>query len=359
MKKYRLVRVIVFCGLIAFGFVSILVEGNLYNGSLFESWQQQRSMVENTIDQGLPLHGASTAFWSTMGFLLFDDGPTEVVVGRNHHWLFTKESFLNPPVNQKYRAMTVDLLVRLGDAMHKRAVNLVVVLVPDKARLRTEQLGKERYPVGLTTRYSAVKTSLETHGIKVVDLRSVLRMDNGLHKYFERDTHWTPHGAYRSASVVASVSAYRGTVMYTIRTLSKICHRGDLTKLMALPSRLERHYLPCENIPFNVAETTMEPLALPTTNPTVAVVGTSFSADPRWNFVGALKHWLNADVIDFSSKGRGFIEPLIRFLGDREARQMNLELLLIEIPERYFDRPIPDAMLTSYSAALTDFVKGP
>ena len=38
---------------------------------------------------------------------------------------------------------------------------------------------------------------------------------------------------------------------------------------------------------------------------------------------------------------------------------MNLELLLIEIPERYFDRPIPDAMLTSYSAALTDFVKGP
>ena len=42
----------------------------------------------------------------------------------------------------------------------------------------------------------------------------------------------------------------------------------------------------------------------------VTLVGTSYSADERWNFTGALQTALGADVLNLATEGRGPLPPM-------------------------------------------------
>ena len=71
--------------------------------------------------------------------------------------------------------------------------------------------------------------------------------------------------------------------------------------------------------------------------PEVVLLGTSFSADRRWNFAGALKQALSADVQNIAQQGQGPIVPMADFLNDYlpTPTANNLKLVIWEIPERY------------------------
>ena len=77
----------------------------------------------------------------------------------------------------------------------------------------------------------------------------------------------------------------------------------------------------------------------------VTLVGTSYSANANWNFVGALKQALRSDVINDSKDGHGPILPMLAYLKSDAFKNTPPQVLIWEFPERYLpvDNEIGDA----------------
>jgi len=69
--------------------------------------------------------------------------------------------------------------------------------------------------------------------------------------------------------------------------------------------------------------------------PEVALVGTSYSAQPRWNFHGALQEALQQDVGNYAKEGLGPFAPMFEYLKSADFAQAPPRLVVWEIPERY------------------------
>jgi alginate O-acetyltransferase complex protein AlgJ len=71
----------------------------------------------------------------------------------------------------------------------------------------------------------------------------------------------------------------------------------------------------------------------------VVLVGTSYSAGPLWSFDSALKVTLQADVLNVAEQGRGPFEPMQELLGSGVLADVQADVVIWEIPERYFLSP--------------------
>jgi len=67
----------------------------------------------------------------------------------------------------------------------------------------------------------------------------------------------------------------------------------------------------------------------------VALVGTSYSAEPAWHFDGFLKRELGTDVLNLSESGNGPFKPMDAALSSGVLEANGVRLVLWEIPERY------------------------
>ena len=67
----------------------------------------------------------------------------------------------------------------------------------------------------------------------------------------------------------------------------------------------------------------------------MALVGTSYSADERWNFAGALRQALGSDLVNFAEDGRGPLLPMLKFLQSDDFKNAPPRLVIWEFPERY------------------------
>ena len=67
----------------------------------------------------------------------------------------------------------------------------------------------------------------------------------------------------------------------------------------------------------------------------VALVGTSYSANPNWNFLGALQQALRSDVANYAEDGHGPILPMLKYLQSDEFKNSAPQVLIWEFPERY------------------------
>src|SRR3546814_16573348 len=69
--------------------------------------------------------------------------------------------------------------------------------------------------------------------------------------------------------------------------------------------------------------------------PRIALVGTSYSANPDWNFAGALKQQLGEDLTNDAHDGVGPFKPMDNYLAGPDFAQAPPHLVIWEIPERY------------------------
>ena len=67
----------------------------------------------------------------------------------------------------------------------------------------------------------------------------------------------------------------------------------------------------------------------------ITLVGTSYSANPLWNFEGALKEALGADVLNVADEGEGPTVPMVNYLKSEAFLETPPELIIWEIPERF------------------------
>ena len=117
-------------------------------------------------------------------------------------------------------------------------------------------------------------------------------------------------------------------------------YKGDLTNFLPLDP-LFSNLLPQ---PDQLQQRSTDPVAAEATGDdalfadsdvAVGLVGTSYSANPNWNFVGALKQALHSDVVNYAEDGHGPILPMLKYLQTDAFKNSPPQVLIWEFPERY------------------------
>jgi alginate O-acetyltransferase complex protein AlgJ len=65
------------------------------------------------------------------------------------------------------------------------------------------------------------------------------------------------------------------------------------------------------------------------------LIGTSYSANEKWNFAGALKQYTGRDLLNLAEAGKGPFIPMRQWLQNDGDKQPGLQRVLWEIPVRY------------------------
>ncbi len=302
------------------------------------------STFEKHYDKGFVLKDFGTNAWAALEYSLFDEGRPGVVIGRDD-WLYTAEEF-DPPGNPQQVADNWQLIRGVQAELQQRGVELVVLLLPAKARLYPEHLAEQK-PVELQQGlYQSAQQRMQQYGLNGPELLQSLREGKRRQEVFLRtDTHWTPFGASVVASATAEYLRERqqwsgGAVDYQTQVIGSETHKGDLLSYLPLDPYFEALQPAAERLEKRQTEQQGEGGDLfGSSAPEVALVGTSYSANPKWNFLGSLREALHADLYNYAEDGHGPLVPMLRLLAKGKKETEGLRLVLWEVPERYLAQP--------------------
>ncbi len=321
-----------------FGF-STTAETTVLNGR----WTKA---VETHYDDEFPIKRLGTNLWAALDFKLFNEGRPGVVLGRDQ-WLYSDEEF-NPIVNEELNLQGNYALVEgVRQTLQKRGVKLVMAIVPAKVRLYPEHLGDVRPASIHADLYKDFHTRVAANKILAPDLLGPLQTakQNGQQVFLRTDTHWTPTGAEIAARQLAKAIAEKAPLSgapqrFVTEAEKTEQHKGDLTLFLPLDplfSKLMPPQEPLEKRTTRVAEDQPagDDALFADSEVPVALIGTSYSANPNWNFVGALKEALQSDVVNYSEDGHGPILPMLSYLKSDAFKDSPPQVLIWEFPERY------------------------
>jgi alginate O-acetyltransferase complex protein AlgJ len=158
--------------------------------------------------------------------------------------------------------------------------------------------------------------------------------------FLRTDTHWTPEGAEVAANpgqAIADKFPLSGEPQtFVTEAGRKHAHKGDLRLFLPLDPLFE-NLMPAQE-PAEAQHRAGRAEAKPVTtrcSPTavpVALIGTSYSANPNWNFVGALQQALRSDVVNYAEDGHGPILPMLSYLQSDAFKNSPPQVLIWEFP---------------------------
>lgn len=342
-SRWRWTYAIAFALVLVSGFAAALLNPALSrspderfsDGSWAEAYQR-------SFDAASPLLAPARTAWGIIDTGLFGQGRLGVLVGEEG-WLYSREEYATVPDATSAIEATVARIASVRSSLAEQGVELVVALVPAKAAMVPEQ-APAPLPAAAAERYEALMTRLRDAGVIVSDLRPPLAgLADGTAAYLRTDTHWTPSGAAAAAATIARTInehapfADLGQRRYRTEVGPAEEHWGDLTVFLDLGPLLPRFGPPADLLAVPQTHS-LDPASSDLLGPVevpVALVGTSYSADARWNAVGALREALGTDVIDAALSGLGPWEPMRRYLEGEAFVTARPELVIWEFPERY------------------------
>lgn len=299
---------------------------------------------ESEFDEALPTRQVSINTWSAIEYGLFKNGRDGVLVG-SEGWLFSREEFAHYPEGQRAIDDKLELAKRAQDILANQGANFMVVLVPAKARIYPEYLGRYTYPSYQHTLYEDFARALDEAQVPHINLLEGFADAKAQEDVFlKTDTHWTPYGAEMSAQEIARIVKKQnllpsmGSSQFETTVTEIENHEGDLLNFIPLGhlqetigpafDKLERRTT--EQVSATEGGGLFGDVNIP-----VTLVGTSYSANPRWNFEGAIKESLGADVLNLADEGAGPVVPLENYLAGSELGTSPPELVIWELPERF------------------------
>ncbi len=310
---------------------------------------QWQSSLQEAAEGRLPGKKAALGAWTAIRYLLFREGEPGLVVGRNG-WLYSSEELEPVDPSGRLLAAAADRIVETRDFLARRDIALVVALVPTKASVYPQHLGRALSP-GLRERYALVRAALAARGITAPDLRTPLAAASAsLDVFLRTDTHWSPDGAALAAGALAEVirpvldARGSGRQRFERTPGGPRERRGDL--LAFLPLGPFATVGPRADLVRTVSTVAIDgaeggaglfgTLEIP-----VALVGTSYSAAGDWEFDGALRAALEADVLTVAEPGRGPFAPMQHYLASPALDDPRPHVVVWEMPERYLCVPTP------------------
>jgi alginate O-acetyltransferase complex protein AlgJ len=313
--------------------------------------------IESSIDEAAGHRDLSIVTWALVEYLLFHDGRDGVLLGEDG-WLFTSEEFEAYGDESEELERKLLLIESVRDLLAAQGAGLTVAVVPSKARIHPERLGSLRFPAYAQQRYDRFRGALEERGIAAPDLAQALleAKDQGVAVYLRTDTHWTPAGAAVVARALSDELSFEGKGGSSYQTTQgePTAHEGDLLSYVPLgPFQASLGPQPDTLLPATT-EAAQDPSAglglFDEVSIPVTLVGTSYSADPSWNFAGALQQALGADVLNAAMKGRGPLHPMREYLADDAFRSTPPSMVIWEIPERFLAKPYEDEAYAALTA---------
>ncbi|MNP00207.1 Alginate biosynthesis protein AlgX precursor [compost metagenome] len=266
-----------------------------------------------------------------------------MVIGKDG-WLFTDEEF-KPAPSATQLTDNWALIRGVQQELERRGVKLVMAIIPAKSRVYPEYLGQERPATLHSGLYRDFLNRAWQSGMAAPELLETLEhaKDNG-QVFLRTDTHWTPLGAEAVAQRLATtIRDGKGlelpNLAFVTEAGKQTPHKGDLLSFLPLDPLFSDMLPEADQLearqthPADNGESA--DLFGDSQQPQIALVGTSYSANPQWNFAGALKQALSADLINYAKEGKGPLEPMLELLQDEGFRQKPAQLLIWEFPERY------------------------
>ncbi|WP_416422606.1 alginate O-acetyltransferase [Pseudomonas sp. App30] len=336
-------------------FLAVLLGLGLWSLWSFASFNRTQQMtvlngkftkaVETHYDDQFPIKRLGTNLWAAVDFKLFHEGRPGVVLGRDQ-WLYSDEEF-DPVANgAQVEADNFALIKGVQAQLKQHGVQLVLAIVPAKARLYPEHIGATAPAELHKDLYQQFHAQAAAAGIFAPDLLAPLQQAKAQGQVFLRtDTHWTPMGADVVAhNLGTAISAHmplsgQPQTFVTASDSSKP-YKGDLTNFLPLdplfsnllpkPDELAQRTTTQAGEQADSGDALFGGSEIP-----VALVGTSYSANPHWNFLGALKQSLNSDVVNYAEDGHGPILPMLKYLQTDAFKNSPPQVLIWEFPERY------------------------
>lgn len=336
-------------------FFGILVMLGLWSLVAFTSFDRTPQMtflngklakaVETHYDEEFPIKRLGTNLWAAVDYKVFNEGRPGVILGKDQ-WLFTDEEFKPVANRDQIEQENLALIRGVRDRLEEKGIKLVMAIIPAKARLYPEHFG-DRQPASMhRDLYEQFHAQARQAGIFAPDLMGPLQQAKQSGQVFLRtDTHWTPLGAEVVArnlgAAIASQSLINtAPVKYVTEAEQAKPYKGDLTTFLPLdplftnllpqPDSLQQKTTHAVEGAGDSGDALFGDATVP-----VGLVGTSYSANAHWNFLGALKEALNSDVVNYAEEGHGPILPMLKYLQSDGFKNNPPQVLVWEFPERY------------------------
>ena len=121
-------------------------------------------------------------------------------------WLYSSEELIPLEESGRLLSSAMERIVEVRDFLAGRGITLVVALVPTKASVYPQHLGRYALSSGLRGRYALVRAELAARGVAAPDLHAPLTTaSRDAEVFFRTDTHWTARGAAVAAEALADV----------------------------------------------------------------------------------------------------------------------------------------------------------
>lgn len=299
---------------------------------------------ESHYDEHFPVKTLGTSLWAGLDYLLFNEGRPGVQIGQQG-WLYSSEEFKAEVDGAQQVRENLALIKGVRNELAQHDVQLLLAIVPSKSRLYPEFVGDHPTSALRQELYPRFLNEMRAADIAAPDLLSALQAGKANGEMFLRtDTHWTPEGADLVAQQLSS--ALKGSIrlagepqLFVTQASPATPYSGDLTRFLPLeplfgyllppPDQLRRSETQAAE-PAAGADALFGDSEMP-----VALVGTSYSANPAWNFAGALRQHLQRDLSNHAEDGQGPLVPMLKYLQSDELQDAPPQLVIWEFPERY------------------------
>ena len=328
----------------------------------FQAFMQGRTAaaMNYALAHNLPVDGFFRAAGGVFRWRLFHSGGPQVWAGDND-WLYLIDElrpFEHADANMAARA---DTLAKVTAKLKAQGIDLVVAVLPDKARLEPEfQTGPRSKQAD--ARLPAWLDLLRKRGLKVVDVNATFAAQpDRAALWWRTDTHWSQLGSALAAkTIAANVTAKidRSHVFKTTADAAETDGPGDLLRLMSLdkipdglPIKL-RPMIDRQHLEHTAeVKSAADAGGLLDDGPKVEVtlVGSSYSVNA--NFAGHLQEELKAPVLNVAEAGGGFAKAAQKYFNGPTFKESKPSLVVWEIPERVVGQPLvdDDKLLTEWA----------
>lgn len=320
------------------GFKSYTKEGGLspWNGTLAFHFERH-------FDKNVYFKEFATNLWGAFEFKLFNEGRSGVFVGKDG-WLFTSEEIVSPDKASSSISNNINYIKSVNQYLKKNNVELFLAIVPSKAKVYAEHTEIKAIDKEHQNTYESL-SSLNGE-VKVISLLDEFIANKDVTQLFlKTDTHWTPKGSQLAAENIASFINKRVTFEenndFTNKKTEIIKHKGDLLSYLPLapwfswllpkPDALQKYELISKAVDSSGSSASLfgeEPVV------NAVLVGTSYSANPLWNFENFLKSSLKQDILNYAEEGEGPVTVMDRYLKSDDFKEEKPAVVIWEFPER-------------------------
>jgi alginate O-acetyltransferase complex protein AlgJ len=317
-----------------FSAASRISNADFVNGEWTDQYERQFSRDHM-------LYERSDRLWAQISYTAFEEGQSGVQIGQDS-WLFSEEEFTYHKERTLFFEDRLDFIKQTAEKLNAHNIELVIALLPAKSRLYQSQL-KAPYPSYNKEIYAKSLEYFKENDLIAPDLLTLLK--NQEDTFFRTDTHWTNEGAQQVAEIISQTLQKRdlfsdNTNRYLLVKGDDVLFQGDLNRFLPHSAKYKEEKINLYKTVLQNANTDKRAALFVNISPPITLVGTSYSANPKWGFEAFLRAAFQQDVLNLAVEGLGPFEVMQDYFDNYLGQKNDTELIVWEIPERYLVMPL-------------------